>query len=798
MPGSEQTTTRACTHCSSSFYPRRDDEEFCCAGCRLVHDLITGEGFSGFYQLLSGNTLEPPSSLPISPIEREQIVEAVESAESIANTQESPARISLRLGNLSCTACIWLIDHLFEKQGEGLKVTSDTTRSVLTIWWNPGSFDVMEFAEDLHRFGYPPGVIQPGEEDDIPLESRTLVTRLGVTAALALNAMAFTLPSYIGIEQSDDLARLFLLVTFASASLAMAVGGSYFFQRAWNALRAGVLHMDVPISIGLITAFLGSLVGFVFRINELLYFDFAATFAFLMLLGRWIHLHLIERNRNQIQARERDLCTLFQVDPDNGERQRLGPKDVLPDQQIEIPPGGLVPVDGNLISEGATLHFDWINGEPEPVSCDKGQFIQAGARNASSHSLQLHTTSGYAGSLLEKLLSTESATNYDDNPAPQTTSLVLKIYLFAVIITALGGGIAWLAIGGGAAKSLQVFISVLVVSCPCALGLALPLVDEILLARLKKCGVFVRRNQIWSKLKRTNRFVFDKTGTLTEPVQRLTNPEPIKELKFEEKSILGILVTGNRHPAGRAIHEAIVEQFGTEFFINNQANSLAVKEVPGCGVQYEVNGRQWRLGKASWASNDTSSSATVFSRDGVPVATFHFNESIRDGAVEQINAFQKAGYQIRILSGDPDRDRVLRTAEMLQLDSAAVLSNFSPEEKATYIKTDSPQTTLFIGDGGNDSLAFDAALCSGTPATGIPAIESKADFVFTGRGFHALGVLFSTARRRQKIVAIVFAVAILYNIAAATVCLAGLMNPLLAAILMPLSSLVTTAIAARA
>src|SRR5690606_37592218 len=230
-------------------------------------------------------------------------------------------KISLRLGNLSCTACLWLIDHLLRLYPGVLRRNGDTSRSVLTLWWNPGEFAAMDFLRELHRHGYPPSLCRP-EEEEAPQESRALLTRLAVTAGLAMNTMAFTLPSYLGLEQGSELSRLFTLVAFASATLALAVGGSYFFQRALSSLRLRALHMDVPISLGLAAAWLGSTGGLLFGVENMLYFDFVAIFAFLMLSGRYLHLRLLDRNRRQLHASEREISTTHRLDA-SGRRERI-------------------------------------------------------------------------------------------------------------------------------------------------------------------------------------------------------------------------------------------------------------------------------------------------------------------------------------------------------------------------------------------------------------------------------------------------------------------------------------------
>lgn len=790
LPEPAALEERRCDHCGNRFQPRFQAEKFCCSGCRVVHDLIQSGGFGSFYELLGRRVLQPATELEPAGDQLEEIAEAVAAAETERPSPDAPARLTLRLGNLSCTACVWLVDHLFRQHPGALRMSSDTSRSTLTLWWNPGEFEALEFVRDLHRYGYPASICRPGEEE-APQESRALLTRLGVTAGLAMNTMAFTLPSYLGLETGHELDRLFTLVAFASSTLALAVGGSYFFQRALSSVQLRALHMDVPISLGLIAAWLGSVAGWIFGVRELLYFDFVATFAFLMLSGRYIHLRLLDRNRRQLWAREREITTTHRLGA-NGDRERIPLARIGQGDLLEIAPGGMVPVEAILESEPAKFHLDWINGEPEPVLYATGQRIPAGARNASAHPLRVVAGHGYGGSFLEQLFA-PADDDFDEHSAASSTHPIRKYYLVSVLLVAFAGFGIWLGSGRGLASSLQVLISILVVSCPCALGLALPLLDEILLAKLKKHGLFIRRHSLWSRLKGINRLDFDKTGTLTEPVKRLADPGVIDRLDETSLAALRRLTGTNHHPVGRALREVIVARRGWD---SSATPPCAITEHPGQGVAFTDAGTTWRLGRGDWAAGQAGD-ACVFSRDGVAIASFRFEEAIRDGAVEQLRRLRARGYRLRILSGDPDAGRVAATAAKLGLDAADVHANLTPAEKAAIIAADHPEKTLFVGDGGNDGLAFEAAAASGSPATGIRAIENRADFVFTGRGFHAIPLLLDAAERRKRAVAKLFTVALLYNLGAVALCLAGLMSPLLAAILMPLSSLVTTSMAAR-
>lgn len=787
--------SRRCSHCGTSFQPRFEEEQFCCSGCRVVHDLIQSGGFGSFYRLLDGRPLQPVENGNLPADQLDEMEQAVKEAESSCSSETAPAHLRLRVGNLSCTACVWLIDHLFRQHEGAMKITSDTSRSILTMWWVPGEFDAMEFIRDLHRYGYPASLV--GELDDGgPAESQSLLTRLGVTGGLAMNTMVFSLPSYLGLETSDDLSRLFTVVAFGSATLALAVGGSYFFQRAFSAWKARVLHMDVPISLGLIAAYIGSILGLLFRWEEMLYFDFVATFAFLMLGGRWLHLRLLEKNRRQLWARERDLSATFRIRPD-GERERIPLRKIETGDHLAIPAGGMVPVESQLEQQSARLHLDWINGEPEPVKFAAGQHLPAGARNGEGNAIPVLATQSFSGSFLEQLISkdAESPGAAGEEDSAGSSSPVLRYYLVTVLVVAFAGGAAWIFSGAGVAPALQVLVSVLVVSCPCALGLALPLLDEMLLSKLKQKGIFLRKHSIWRRLKKVESLVFDKTGTLTEPVKRLRNPDVLEKLSDRELQALRQLTLTNHHPVGKALHEAVVARFGL-----SDEETAGIIEVPGSGLEAAIDGVKWRLGRGDWAVSGRSGAdtgGTVLSADGVEVGGFQLEESIREGALDQLRELRKRNYQLAIFSGDPDRDRVMRTAKQLGLGAESVHADLTPEDKAELVREQGGEKTLFVGDGGNDGLAFREAGVTGTPATGIRAIEGQADFVFTGRGFHALGQLLDAADRRDILMKLVFATAILYNIIAVGICLAGWMNPLLAAVLMPISSIVTTAIASR-
>lgn len=806
---------RSCAHCGGEFRPRHQEERFCCSGCRVVYDALHAGGLGSFYELLGGQKLDPAREAD-SPVEIAEALEAAigEAEEKSAVTGDA-AQLQLHVGNLTCTACIWLVDHLFRKYPGALKLASDVGLSVLTIWWTPGDFAIRDFLGELHRFGYTASPYRKGMEPP-PGESGPLLTRLGVTGGLAMNAMAFTLPVYLGLSQDSELAKLFALVTFASASLAIAVGGSYFFQRAYTTLRAGAIHMDVPIALGLIFAYLGSIAGWLFEIEGLHYFDFVAIFTFLMLAGRWLHLRWLDRNRIQLHARGQSMSSAVRIGS-NDQRETIPFSEVEVGDVLEIPRRGLVPARASLLEENATFALDWITGEPDPATMERGRELPAGARNVSLHPVRVLVREAYLGSFLESLFSSdlmEDAASADRGS--EATARWMRLYMAVVLTTAFVGAAAWLAFAKAPASALQVLISVLVVSCPCALGLALPLLNEQILSLLREKGIYVRKHSLWARISKIHTIAFDKTGTLTEAIHRVANQKVFDHLDAESLAALRILTEQNEHPYAKAIREELGSRYGTgsQCSLDPTRSAATLPEpqyYPGLGVEIVLNGILWRLGRPNWAGDgdhkrsdggdaktDTfpSSSGCSLSADGVTRAFFSVAESLRDGAAGELEGLRRRGYRLHLISGDPNGSRVGKIAHELSFSPEEAHFDQSPEQKLALLEALGAENTLYMGDGGNDRLALSRSGVKGCPATGARAVESEADFVFTGRGFQVLTRILEAARRRRSTVLSLFVIALPYNATVIAISLAGKMNPLLAAILMPLSSLVTSLVAA--
>jgi Cu2+-exporting ATPase len=364
----------------------------------------------------------------------------------------------------------------------------------------------------------------------------------------------------------------------------------------------------------------------------------------------------------------------------------------------------------------------------------------------------------------------------------------IKWYVIAVLCLSVLGFCGWLLAGRPLLMAWQVMISTLVVSCPCASGVALPLADELAASRLRRRGVFVREQGLWAKLARVRKILFDKTGTLTLETMQLRDPGSLAALTGVEKSVLLALVQDNLHPASCCLRELLMAARVQPAAIG------IVREETGCGI--ETPGGAWRLGQPEWAAPETlDEEGCLFARDGVAVAHFHFQEQVRPGAKEEIDWLRQRGYDVSILSGN-GAEKVQTMAAQLGLPAHQCLGRMSPRGKQDFVRSLDANDTLMIGDGANDSLAFNESWCTGTPAIDRGLLQSKSDFYFVGRGLAGIRELLLVAAQRRATARRVIGFAIVYNVAAITVSMAGHMNPVLAAVLMPASSVIALALAA--
>ena len=766
-----------CRHCGAPLLDARMIESgFCCAGCSYVYRLVHEHGLDGYYRI-KDNVTTPADAAVFQARDFSWLDAAQQAAEAAAGSR--PPELTLDVQGISCAGCVWLIERVFQQLPGARDIQANAQLGQMRLRWIPGQFSAAAFARKLQAFGYLAG---PAGAASTEGESRGLLRRVGLCAAFAMNIMLFAFPAYFGMERTFEYASLFSLLAFAFGTLSFLVGGMYFIVRAVRALREGAMHIDLPISIGILGAYFGSLYGWITGEDRFVYFDFVGTFILLMLIGRWAQVAAVERNQRQLLRQQPKLQRVRLATGGD-----LPPEQLLADMEFFVVAGQTVPVESRLSSLETVFSLASINGEAEPRTFRAGQRVPAGAVSIGRTEAKLTALQAWPDSLLAQLL----------RPSERVWARqlflekIIRGYLLGIIVVALLSGLGWWFVSHDALRTWSVVTAVLVVSCPCAIGLAFPLADEMATVALRRRGVFVRAGDLWAKIGRVRKLVFDKTGTLTLETPVLQNPETLRALDPAERAALLALVRDNPHPVSQCLLENLLAASTTEPLAGD------VVETVGFGVEIGP----WTLGRPSWRSplntkvspsthSDDGSHGTEFARAGEVIARFHFVDTARPDAHAELDELTKQGFATHILSGDRP-EKVAALAVELGLPSANVHGSLTPHQKAGWFDANGADDTLMLGDGANDSLAFDRALCRGTPVIHRGVLEQKADFYYLGRGIGGLRALFriNAVRQRTQTTILIFSVA--YNVLAVGLAVAGHMNPLVAAVLMPINSLIT-------
>ena len=768
----------SCKHCGASL-TASDVDGFCCIGCAEVHRLVQDAGLDRFYDL-GGGEGHPVVRVAADHKWLEPIAARLEASAGMST-------ITLDVQGVHCAACVWLIEKLFARNAGATRVIVNPAIGSVDLTVEP-TFPLAKFVADIEAFGYRFGPPLKGA-------SRTqsdLVWRMGVCIAIAMNTMIFGVAIYCGLS-SGPVYRLFHALDFGLSLVSVLVGGTVFFRSAWHALRQRVLHLDLPIALGIALVFASSTYTFATRGGATSYFDTLNVFIALMLVGGFLQERVLAKNRAMLLASDGAEGLYTRRVGAEGTVALVRCTELVEGEVVLAGRGDIVPVESTLLEEEPALFsLDWISGESAPRTFEPGQSVPAGAFSQGARAVRLRTLAAFDGSSLVPLLRTSTRRDDDVSRSTSWHKRLTAFYVAGVLAIAALAFAGWLVATGDLGRTLDVVAAVLIVTCPCAFGIATPLAYELAQGGLRRAGLFVRTPGFLDRAAEVTRVVFDKTGTLTTGKLVVENPDAIERLEATDRARLFALAVRSSHPKSRAIVSAI-ERTGAPPF-----EHADVRELTGKGLELRAGGHIFRLGASAWAIAPAKVSElelvrspdVLFTRDGEVLASFRIGEQLRADAADEVRQLQDGGYEALFVWGDsPVATRAMARACGIPEDHAH--GGRSPEGKAAWVRSRSEAKTLFVGDGINDSLIAEEAYCAGTPAIDRPFMASRCDFYFVTPGLRPIREALSTARRLARVVRRNLLVALFYNAITVALALAGLMTPLLCAVLMPVSSLST-------
>ncbi len=692
----------------------------------------------------------------------------------------------LAVPGVHCGACIQKIESALARLDgvENARVNLSTRR--VAIRWREGSSPTI--VATLTSLGYAAHLF----DEDADAQDGTLaelIRALAVAGFAASNIMLLSVSVWSGAEGATR--DLFHWVSALIAIPALAFAGRIYFRSAWQALSHGRMNMDVPIALGISLAYAMSLYETVTH-GPHAYFDAAVSLLFFLLIGRTLDHVMRDRARAAVTGLSRLAPRGALVMRPDGSRDYLPTAEIAPGMTIVVPAGERIPVDGTISGGASELDCAIVTGESASRAVDRGDAVQAGTLNL-LQPLTMVATAAARDSFLSEMVRLMEAAEGGRARYRRIADRASALYSPVVHLTALLTFIGWMAATGDWHHAMIIAISVLIITCPCALGLAVPIVQVVAARRLFERGVMVKDGSAMERLAEIDAVVFDKTGTLTAGAPRLLNPG---EIDASALSAAAALAGYSRHPLSRAIVDAAADRAtaGAVAF-------GAVSEVPGQGLEAESDGVVYRLGRSDWALDDRSTiaradGATVLSADGRLLAAFRFEDRLRADARSAVDALKRRGLAVELLSGDA-------AAAVGAVAGALAIERFEakvqPGGKVARLEAIAAAggKALMVGDGLNDVPALAAAHVSMAPASAADIGRNAADFVFLHESLSAIPLALDVSRRSGRLIRENLALAIGYNAIAVPIAILGYVTPLVAAIAMSLSSLIVIGNAMR-
>lgn len=752
---------------------------FCCHGCAAAAEWIRQSALDDYYRLRSVAGARVEDVPDLSSWDREDLLG--EHAVPVAGGLE----ITLLTDGMRCAACAWLIDRALHGELGVLDVGANAVTGRIRIGWDPTRTRLSSLLGRLAMLGYRPYLATgAARERERVAEQRRWLMRLGVAGLGAMQTMMFSEALYLdfGHHMAGATRDFFRWVALLVATPVVFYAGWPFLQGCWRELRQRHPGMDTLIAASTLLAYLASVVE-TLRGGAQVWYDAATMFVFLLLTARLLEQRARRIASAQVDALARARPLLAVKEQADGSRVTVPVASLLAGDVACVAVGEVVPVDGTLLDSHASFEEALLTGEARPVSRTQGATIYAGTTCGETPTRILATQVGSATRLSHLARLVEQAQS-ERPPLARVADRIGQVFVSVLIVLAVVVYVLWQL--HDPARAFEVTLSLLVVSCPCALSLAVPAALATSHGALARMGVLSVRAGSLENLARATNVVFDKTGTLTsvqlavDEVRTFDGFDPVEAMQ-----IAAALEQDSRHPlagafAGRASPPPVE----------------GMREVTGQGVMGRIDGRHWRLGRASFAGASDDDGQLWLGDGQTMVARFGVQESPRPHAAETIDALRRLGLRIHLASGD-GAVAVARLARLLSLDDTHARQ--SSEDKLARVRALQAQgrVVVMIGDGLNDAPVLAGADVSMAMGDGASLAQRAADMVLTSPSLLRIPAAIRLARRTRSIIRQNFAWAVGYNLLALPLAISGHVTPALAALGMAASSLTVTANALR-
>lgn len=769
----------ACGHGALVF----NEKNFCCTGCKTVYEIFQGSDLTHYYELQSAAGKAPNA------IEgKYDFLKVASIVDKLVEFNEEEMQIvNLHIPHIHCSSCIWILENLNKLNPAIRSSQVDFPKKTVRITYESKVFSLEALVTLLARIGYEPNISLEDHDKRKKHVDRSLMYKLGVAGFAFGNVMFLSFPEYFELYGSskgegdfwlDRYIVLFRWLMFAFSLPVVFYAAQDYFITAYKGLRSKTLNMDVPIALGIVVLFARSTAEIVFDWGSG-FFDSLTGLVFFLLVGKFF-----QQKTYAFLSFERDYKSYFPIAvtrlKDNGEEETVQVYEVKKGDRLLIRHQEIIPVDGILLKGTARIDYSFVTGESQPIRKESGDRIFAGGKQVSGI-MEIGVLKSVSQSYLTQLWGDAVFKENKSGQFQTLTDSIGKRFTIAVLSIAFGASIFWLFYDSTLA--LNVFTAVLIIACPCAIALAAPFTLGNMLRIFGRKKFYLKNAQIIERLAQIDTAIFDKTGTITHTKQFNTTYEGM-QLTMEEESLLKNTLRASNHPLSRSLYALLAE---------HDIQTLdGYEEHLGQGIEGSTGDHTIKIGSAQFTGSENKqetfdTSVHIRSNDGYK-GRFVFQNQYREGVTSVFNTLVKQ-MQLLILSGDNSGER--ERLQKLVPKFTPISFNQKPEDKLAIVRNLQTQgkKVMMVGDGLNDAGALAQSHVGIAISEDINVFSPACDAILDATKFQALPQYISASKRAIKIIKLSFMLSLMYNVVGLYFAVTGQLEPVIAAILMPLSSI---------
>ncbi|NHF57758.1 HAD-IC family P-type ATPase [Flavobacteriaceae bacterium TP-CH-4] len=775
-----------CYHCGDDCYPVRvefDDKNFCCNGCKTVYEIFSSNDLTYYYDLQTAAGASPKAiEGKYDFLESDAIVEKLTEF-----NDEDLQIVNLYIPHIHCSSCIWVLENLNKLNPNISLAQVDFPKKTVRVTYNSSQISLKEVVLLLARIGYEPYISLDDFDNKKKGADRSLIYKLGVAGFAFGNVMFLSFPEYFDLSSNhasggeywlNQYESVFRWLMFAFSIPVVFYAGSGYFIAAYKGLRAHLLNIDVPIALGILVLFLRSTVEIIFDWGPG-FFDSLTGLVFFLLLGKFF-----QQKTYSFLSFERDYKSYFPIAvtriTSEGKEKTTQVNEIKQGDRLLIRNEELIPVDGILMSDSARIDYSFVTGESEPVRKRSGDKVFAGGKQLQG-AIEMEALKSVSQSYLTQLWS-NSVFQTDKAGKFQTlTDSIGKRFTLAVLSIAAVATSYWLY--HDPAKAMNVFTAVLIIACPCAIALAAPFTLGNMLRIFGRKKFYLKDTRTIEQLAQIDTAIFDKTGTITTAKKSTATYEGMP-LTAEEESLLKNTLRASNHPLSRSLYDMLSKQ--------NISTLDEYEEHLGKGVEGTIGKEHMKIGSAEFVgqqhTNDSLNTSVHISSNDTYKGRYVFHNHYRKGVSDVFRTMSK-NLDLAILSGDNEGEKT-RLEELLP-KLVPLYFNQKPEDKLTFIESLQTQgkKVLMVGDGLNDAGALAQAEVGIAISENVNVFSPACDGILDASKFQQLYSYLLASRKAMKIIKLSFVLSLLYNVIGLYFAVTGQLQPVIAAILMPLSSI---------